>query len=70
MCSVLAGGDSHRRFELQPQLGAEHVEHERGRGRDRTANRVLKEERQSMPVESPIDAVDRHGAQGADQADQ
>ena len=65
-----AGGDGHRRFELQPQLGAEPVEHQRGRGRDRAANRVLEEERQSMPVESPIDPVDRHGAQSADQAGQ
>ena len=55
--------DGHRRFEMQPQLGAERVEQDRRRGRDRTANRVLKEERQPVPVESPIDAVDRHGAE-------
>ena len=65
-----AGRDGHGRFELQSQLGAEPVEHQRGRGRDRTANRVLEEERESVPVESPIDAVDRHGTQSADQADQ
>jgi len=65
-----AGGDSHRRIEVQPQLGAERVQHDRGRGRDRTANRILEEERESEPVQSAIDAVDRHRTQSADQTNQ
>ena len=65
-----AGGDGHRRFEVQPQLGAQPVERQRRCGRDGAADRVLEEERQSMPVEPPIDAVDRHGTQRADQTGQ
>ena len=56
--------------KLQSELGTQPVEHQRRRGRDRAADRVLEEERQSVPVQLPIDPVDRHGAQRADQAGQ
>jgi hypothetical protein len=55
-----AGGDGNGRFELQPQLGAQHVQRQWRRGRDGTTDGVLEKERQSMLVESSIDAVDRH----------
>ena len=65
-----ARGDRYRRFEVQPELGAERVQQDRGRGRDGAAHCVLKEEGQSVPVEHPVDTVDRHGTQRADQTDQ
>jgi hypothetical protein len=54
--------DRHRRFEVQAELGAQPIEHQRRRGGDGSANRVLEEEREALPVESPVDPVDRHGA--------
>ena len=62
--------DRDGRLELQAQLGAEPVEHQRRRGRDGATHPVLEEEGQTLPVQAPVHAVDGHRTQRTDQTGQ